>query len=64
MKKEEILSTIKIKGGELLEALRARGEDGRDIGGDHMRRFAARLDRDDGGLGSGAHDLGIIRREA
>jgi hypothetical protein len=41
--------------GKLLEALRAGGEDRRGVRRDDMRRLAARLDRDDGGLGGGAH---------
>ncbi len=34
--------------GELFEALGAQAENGRRVGGDDVRRLAARLDRDDG----------------
>ena len=46
---------VQLFGGELIEALCAGGENRRGNGRDDVRRFAARLDRDDGGLGRCAH---------
>jgi hypothetical protein len=50
-----------VAGGELVEALCAGGKNRRRSGGDDVRRLAARLDQNDGGLGGGAHGEESIR---